>query len=136
VLVDAAGFDQAIISLASNARDAMPDGGTITVTSASRAIASEEAERHGAHAGCYAEVSVADTGAGIAAGVLGHIFDPFFTTKGPASTGLGLATVRGVVEHAGGWIDVQTESGVGTTLRMVLLKAAASGAGKPVADRN
>ena len=87
MLVDAAGFDQAIISLASNARDAMPDGGTITVTSASRAIASEEAERHGAHAGCYAEVSVADTGAGIAAGVLGHIFDPFFTTKGPASTG-------------------------------------------------
>ena len=78
-------------------------------------------------------MSVADTGSGIAAGVLGHICDPFFT-KGPASTGLGLATVRGVVEHAGGWIDVQTEIGFGTTLRMVLLKTEASGAGGPVAD--
>jgi signal transduction histidine kinase len=123
VMVDAAEFDQAIINLAINASDTMPDGGTITLTSAHRAVASEEAQRHGVHAGCYAEVSVADTGAGIAADTCERIFDPFFTTKGSANTGLGLATLRAIVEHAGGWIDVQTEIGAGTTLRMALPEA-------------
>lgn len=114
-------IEQVLMNLAVNARDAMPDGGTISMETRVREIDVAEALSRGVKPGGYAEILVADSGVGIEENVLPRIFDPFFTTKETGKgTGLGLATVYSIVKQHNGWIDVKSESGVGTTFRVML----------------
>jgi signal transduction histidine kinase len=117
------------VNLAANARDAMPDGGRLTIETAHMEAGSAFIGVHpGAEAGTYALLSVADTGAGMDAETLRHVFEPFFTTKGEGSgAGLGLATVYGIVRQCGGWITAESEPGRGARFTIGLPHAAAAG---------
>lgn len=107
VYIDPGQLEQVLVNLVSNARDAMPDGGSITIRSG--------------QSGDYAELTIADTGDGMDAETAGRVFEPYFTTKGRnAGTGLGLATVDRIVRSSGGTIDVSSEPGVGTTFTLWL----------------
>jgi PAS domain S-box-containing protein len=110
VLADKAQIDQVILNLAANARDAMPHGGRLEIaTRNADTHRDEKAER-------WVVVTVTDTGVGMDEATRQHIFEPFFTTKGVGKgTGLGLATVYGVMQQNGGWIDVQSTAGSGTS---------------------
>lgn len=115
-------FDQVIINLAVNAGDAMPRGGRLSLrTTAVSRTASAEPGTGVLPAGTYVQIEVADTGSGIAKEVIGEIFAPFFSTK-PAGkgTGLGLATVSGIVRQSGGCVEVDSAEGVGATFRILL----------------
>ena len=128
VMVDIAELETALINLVINARDAMPDGGTITVAVHNGSLSEE------ANAGEYVAISVADTGTGIAPDVLNKIFDPFFTTKPIGKgTGLGLSQVHGFAHQAGGTVKVSSELGKGTTIAILLPRRDAS---LPVDDVN
>ena len=122
VNADEAQLSNAIINLVVNARDAMPKGGTVTIATANESV--EQAAALGTAimpAGDYVCISVADTGTGIPKEHLGKIFDPFFTTKPVGQgTGLGLATVYGIVKQTGGFITVDSDVGKGTTFRIYL----------------
>jgi two-component system NtrC family sensor kinase len=110
VLGDEGQLQQAIVALATNAIDAMPDGGTLTL--------------HAADCGPNVNVQITDTGCGIAPENLTKIFDPFFTTKDVGrGTGLGLAVCYGIVSEHGGRLDVRSTVGVGTTFTISLPKA-------------
>jgi len=116
VLADPAMLEQVVMNLGINARDAMPTGGTLAIALEAVDV---QAPRPSAPPGSYVCLSVHDTGTGIAAADLPRIFEPFFTTKEPGKgTGLGLATVFGIVHQHGGWIDVASEPGRGTTFRL------------------
>ncbi len=122
VKTDLSQFEQVLINLCVNARDAMPDGGSITVST--RNVDGEEAAGFG-YRGLPAEdmvlVEVADTGTGIAPEIMDKIFEPFFTTKEVGKgTGLGLAMVYGIVKQSGGYIYPESEVGKGTTFRIFL----------------
>jgi len=108
---------QAVVNLAVNGRDAMPNGGTLTVTTWNAKLDGDHARRHLATApGDYVALSVRDTGTGMTDEVRKHLFEPFFTTKEPGKgTGLGLATVRDIVRQHDGAIEVESEVDVGTT---------------------
>jgi two-component system cell cycle sensor histidine kinase/response regulator CckA len=122
VLVDIHQFEQVVINLAVNARDAMPDGGTLTV----RTYNVSEEESRGIKAdlmpaGEYVVCEVADTGSGISRDNLNKIWEPFFSTKDVGKgTGLGLSTVYGIVKQTGGFIFCDSELGKGTTFRICL----------------
>jgi PAS domain S-box-containing protein len=119
---DAGMMEQVLVNLALNARDAMPKGGCLTVTTGLRHVQSAERQRHPeARPGQFVCLVVRDTGQGIAPDILPRIFEPFFTTKefGKGS-GLGLATVHGIVEQHGGWIEVESQLGVGTAFSIYL----------------
>jgi two-component system cell cycle sensor histidine kinase/response regulator CckA len=120
VMMDRAALEQIMMNLMINASDAMPAGGTLSVTSDCRTVSADEAAGHGLGAGVHVRVSVTDTGAGISPEVLERIFEPFFSTKGERGTGMGLSTVYGTVEQAGGWIDVKSKVGQGTTVTVML----------------
>jgi signal transduction histidine kinase/ActR/RegA family two-component response regulator len=126
VLADFAQLEHLLINLSVNARDAMPGGGVLTFTTANVALdAAFVRERPGAILGPCAMVSVADTGLGMPPDVQARIFEPFFTTKESGSgTGLGLAAVYGTVKQLGGYIDVESQLGRGTTFSVYLPKAA------------
>ena len=118
-------MEQVLMNLAVNARDAMPDGGRLDIRVVTVDVDGARARRHGAAAGRYVELTVADTGAGISAAHLPHIFEPFFTTKQlDRGTGLGLSTVLGIVELHHGWIEVDSTPGAGTTFRVLLPESA------------
>jgi two-component system cell cycle sensor histidine kinase/response regulator CckA len=119
---DEAQLSNAIINLVVNARDAMPKGGVVTIRTANETVAAPVAFGTGVMpAGDYVRIEVADTGTGIPKEVMGKIFDPFFTTKPVGQgTGLGLATVYGIVKQTGGFIMVDSEVGKGTTFRIYL----------------
>ena len=123
-LIDPVRFDQAITNLAINARDAMPNGGTLTIaTSVVEVTAAARPPRMPAqlNAGRYVRMTVADTGAGMPANVLSHVFDPYFTTKpSTKGTGLGLAVTYGTITQAAGAISVESTVGVGTTFTIWL----------------
>ena len=120
VEMDVTQFEQVLMNLVVNARDSMPQGGTIAVTIAAGAAAG------GANAG-LTRISVTDTGTGIRADVLPHIFEPFFSTKTIGEgTGLGLATCDGIVRRSGGRIEVHTETGKGTRFDVLLPRAGAA----------
>jgi two-component system, cell cycle sensor histidine kinase and response regulator CckA len=125
VVADRGQMHQVLLNLASNARDVMPRGGTITLTTSNQEIKEADSSPHPARApGEYVTLSVADTGTGIEAEALEHIFDPFFTTKGQGDgTGLGLATVYAIVQQARGSISVQSELGDGATSQIHLPRA-------------
>lgn len=112
-------IDQVIINLCINARDAMPQGGAITITIGSCAL--PEANRHGLPAGDYVEVSLSDTGVGMSAEVQSQLFQPFFTTKPKGrGTGLGLATCAVIVKSSQGAIHFASRVGEGTTFSVLL----------------
>jgi CheY-like chemotaxis protein len=114
-MADVAELETALVNLVINARDAMPDGGTITIAASNTTLS------EAAHAGEYVAISVNDTGTGIAPDVLSKIFDPFFTTKPIGKgTGLGLSQVHGFAHQAGGTVKVTSELGKGTTITILL----------------
>jgi two-component system cell cycle sensor histidine kinase/response regulator CckA len=122
VKADVNQFEQVIVNLAVNARDAMPGGGKLAIRTSN--IHADEAARlsvSGMPAADYVVVEVSDTGTGMSAEVMEKIFEPFFTTKEVGKgTGLGLSTVFGIVKQSGGFIDVQSAMGEGTTFRIYL----------------
>jgi two-component system, cell cycle sensor histidine kinase and response regulator CckA len=120
VKADVHQFEQVIINLAVNARDAMPLGGRLTLRT--RNVGAEDSQRHkGVPFGEYVLVEVEDTGSGIAPEIIDKIFDPFYTTKDIGKgTGLGLSTVYGIVKQTGGFIYVESELGKGTIFRIFL----------------
>ena len=122
-------IDQVLLNLSVNSRDAMPDGGQLTIeTSAVELTETEAAQYPSAHAGSFACLTVADSGCGIPPEILPRIFEPFFTTKDIGKgTGLGLATVFGVVQQHGGWITVLSQVGKGTAVRIFIPRQKASG---------
>jgi signal transduction histidine kinase/CheY-like chemotaxis protein len=122
VVVDPGQLDQVLINLVANARDAMPQGGTITITTGMVILEDDYVKRHDQeNAGEYVLVKVSDSGAGIAENVIGRIFDPFFTTKEVGKgTGLGLSMVYGIVKQHDGIIEVDSEVGKGTSFRIYL----------------
>jgi CheY-like chemotaxis protein len=115
-------IEQVIINLAINARDAMPAGGTLKISTSMEDLPEPDAEvRPGLKPGSYVVLSVADDGEGMSNDTLSHIFEPFFTTKSPGQgTGLGLAQVWGIVKQSDGYIYVDSEVGVGTAFRIYL----------------
>jgi signal transduction histidine kinase/FixJ family two-component response regulator len=124
VELDPARFDQVLMNLVVNARDAMPDGGRLTVSTA--AVDVGDSSEDGRARELAAVVSVSDTGVGIDPGAAERIFEPFFTTKEQSKgSGLGLATVRGIVEEAGGSLDLSSAPGRGTTFWIYLPLASA-----------
>ena len=120
ICVDAGMMDQIVMNLAVNARDAMPKGGTLTIeTAAVKFDERRAADIPQACAGSFVRLTVSDTGCGISPENLPRIFEPFFTTKEVGKgTGLGLATVFGIVQQHQGWINVESEIGHGTTFRI------------------
>lgn len=122
VRADLGQFEQVVINLAVNARDAMPDGGGLTIRT--RNVPAAEAARFalaGLQAADYVLVEVEDTGTGIPTEIIDKIFEPFFSTKEVGKgTGLGLSTVYGIVKQTGGFVFVDSEPGAGTTFRVFL----------------
>lgn len=122
VLIDPQDLEQVLLNLVLNARDAMPDGGTITLdVSGARVAASDIPGAFTAQPGDFVRLTVQDTGTGMSADAQAHLFEPFFTTKEvDQGTGLGLAFTFGVVRNAHGFVTVQTASGEGTSVMIWL----------------
>ena len=122
VKADCTELTQILLNLAANARDAMPTGGILTFETRSMEVDDSLARSHpGSQPGPYVRLTVIDTGVGMDAKTQQHLFEPFFTTKQVGKgTGLGLATVYGIVSHCGGWIDVKSKPGGGATFQIYL----------------
>jgi signal transduction histidine kinase len=123
IAVDAAQFESAILNLAVNARDAMPEGGRLTLTSALARIDEQAPARNMADTppGDYVLVTVSDTGGGMSEDVLAHAFEPFFTTKAAGKgTGLGLSQIHGFIKQSGGHIELASRPREGTVVRLYL----------------
>jgi CheY-like chemotaxis protein len=127
VFADITSIEQVLMNLTLNSRDAMPDGGTITITTSSFRLGTDATARNAdAKPGEYICLGVSDTGTGMDEETRRHIFEPFFTTKElNQGTGMGLATVYGIVKQHAGWIDVDSATGKGSTFLIFL----------PVTDR-
>jgi two-component system, cell cycle sensor histidine kinase and response regulator CckA len=140
VLVDPGQVEQVLLNLVVNARDAMDRGGNVVIETANQEMSVEETKsRAGLAPGKYVMLSVSDNGCGMDEATSAHMFEPFFTTKAPGKgTGLGLSTVYGIVKQSGGHIEVASQVGKGTSLRIYLpmqqdVTAAAAGNQKEMA---
>jgi len=122
VLADPSQIEQVVMNLAVNARDAMPRGGRLRITTANRRVPADgEQPSDGVRPGAYVTVTVADTGVGMDPDTQARIFEPFFTTKEPGKgTGLGLSTVYGIVRQSGGQVTVESVPGQGSTFTVFL----------------
>ncbi|NJC43167.1 UNVERIFIED_ORG: PAS domain S-box-containing protein [Xanthomonas campestris] len=121
VLVDAPQLENALLNLCINARDAMPDGGELTIAVANRVLDAGAAQQLDLPIGEYVCLSVQDTGTGMSAEVMSKVFEPFFTTKPIGQgTGLGLSMIYGFTRQSGGHVRIDSEVGVGTTMALYL----------------
>jgi PAS domain S-box-containing protein len=120
IRMDPSHFDQVLVNLAVNARDAMPEGGCLTIRASEISVdALPKGAPSGTAAGTFVRLDVSDNGTGMSDDVLGHVFEPFFTTKASGrGTGLGLATVSSVVQQAKGFVLAHSELGKGTTIHV------------------
>lgn len=126
-LIDSTQLETAVLNLVVNARDALPDGGWLTIEIGNASLGRTYADsRSDVVAGDYVLVAVSDTGTGIAADHIDHVFEPFFTTKQKArGTGLGLSMVYGFIKQSHGHVSIYSEPGEGTTIKMYLPRALA-----------
>jgi PAS domain S-box-containing protein len=126
-------LETAILNLAINARDAMPQGGTLTLSTMNRTVTEQNAVNWGASQGDYAVVSVADTGIGMLPDVVSRVFEPFFTTKALGKgTGLGLSQVYGFAKQSDGFVTIESEPGAGTTVGIYLPRTDQPKAAAPI----
>ncbi len=126
VVVDPTQLEAALRNLTANARDAMPDGGRLDITTRNARIDANYAVQHSeVSQGDYAMIEVSDSGEGIPPDIIGQIFEPFFTTKDPGNgSGLGLSMVFGFIKQSGGHVTVHSEAGLGATFRLYLPREA------------
>jgi CheY-like chemotaxis protein len=122
IIGDSTQVHQVLLNLCINARDAMPDGGTLTISAENLMIGEYDTAMHpDAKVGPYVAIGVSDSGTGISANIIDKIFDPFFTTKEVGKgTGLGLSTVIGIAKSHGGFVKVYSEHGKGSTFKVYL----------------
>ncbi len=125
VNVDPLQIEQVLMHLVSNARDAMPEGGCLTVQTKPFTVSAADIQQMTeARVGSYVCLSVSDTGLGMSQASIDHLFEPFFSTKSQdPGAGLGLAMVHGIIKQHGGWIQVYSQDGLGTTIKVFLLVA-------------
>ncbi|MEX2447478.1 MAG: PAS domain S-box protein [Solirubrobacterales bacterium] len=130
-------IEQVLVNLAVNARDAMPEGGRLLIEAENAELDEEYAYMHpNTEAGAYVRLKVSDTGIGMDEETIAHAFEPFFTTKRKGEgTGLGLATVYGIVTGAGGRVDIYSEPGMGTTVKVHLPATGAAPSSDGEGDR-
>jgi len=122
VLIDPSQLERALLNLVLNAREAMPEGGTITIENGETVV-----DGDGCEPGVYAVVTVRDTGTGMAPEIASRAFEPYFTTRRSGTgRGMGLAVVRAVMERYGGFVHIESEVGTGTTFRVYLPRVAAT----------
>jgi signal transduction histidine kinase len=132
VRADRTQIEQVVMNLVVNARDAMPHGGLLTIETGNAALGPGDAlpdavgEAGRVPPGSYVQLLVTDTGSGIDPETQGRMFEPFFSTKGSKGTGLGLATVYGIVRQSGGYVNCQSRPGAGTTFRVLLPRTCAA----------
>lgn len=126
VKADPGQIEQVLMNLAVNSRDAMPDGGGLNIKTSNVLVDGAAVLRHpGLALGAYAMITVSDTGTGMTPAIQAHVFEPFFTTKEQGKgTGLGLATVYGIVMQSGGFVSVHSDPGMGTTFKIYLPQVA------------
>ncbi len=138
IYADEGNLEQVVMNLIINARDAMPQGGRISLSTTAVSLAPSDLHRHpSARAGAFICLGLSDTGCGMTPEILSHIFEPFYTTKEVGKgTGLGLATVYGIVTQLDGWIEVASQSGLGTHVQIFLPPSGAPPEPQRDADSN
>jgi CheY-like chemotaxis protein len=136
-LVDEPQLETALLNIAINARDAMPEGGTLTITTRNTELDTDYVAHHpGVAPGAYVEIEIVDTGIGMPQDVVARVFEPFFTTKAAGKgTGLGLSMVYGFMKQSGGHICVYSEVGHGTVFKLFLPLARPADLRAPPSER-